>query len=81
MLFLNRLAGDNMSLRGPADLVELVSNQASSGIRSQRTESSFDPFIAHTQADQNAVHGQRPHIAGLSRRLTFPGQPPVGPAG
>jgi hypothetical protein len=43
MLFLKRLAGDNMSLRGPADLVELVSNEASSEIRSQRTESSLDP--------------------------------------
>jgi hypothetical protein len=31
MLFLNRLAGDNMSLRGPADLVELVSHEAGSG--------------------------------------------------
>ena len=57
-----------MSLRCPADLVELVSNEASSGNSSHRTESRFDPFLAHTQADQNALNGQRPHIAGLSRR-------------
>ena len=45
MRFLKSLTGDNVSLGGPAHLGELVSHEASSGKRSQRTESRFDPFL------------------------------------
>jgi hypothetical protein len=44
MRFLKNPAGDNMSLRGPAGLVELASNAASFGNRSQQTGSRFAHF-------------------------------------
>jgi hypothetical protein len=41
MRFLKSLTGDNMSLRGAAHLVELVSHEASFGNRSQHADSAL----------------------------------------